>query len=227
MPEVGSCDAEPFARIGNIRNVIDTGTDYSFEFYFDPTVPAIPIEVIEEMAVEFGTSGFGLSNSHWSVKDFDIFEMLYRRMHRVVPAGHAFKIDRLPIKSKQIALMMPFDTKFNSVRDAIVSMAESIGCTCLRADNVWKEDVLIQDVINLIIESKLIICDVTDRNPNVFYEAGIAHALGKKVVLITQNQADVPFDLRHLRFLHYFGNTQGTLDLASTLRCRVEELVNS
>ena len=227
MPEVGSYDAEPFGRVGTIQNVTDTGTEYVFDFYLDQSIPPIPIEQIEEMSQDFGVSGFGLSNSHWSVKDRDIFEMLYRRMIPSLPDGHAFKIERLPVKHRQIALMMPFDVRFNPVRDAIGRLAESISCTCLRADNVWTEDVLIQDIINLIIESKIVICDVTGRNPNVFYEAGIAHALGKKVVLITQSPDDVPFDLKHLRYVTYLGNEQGLEGLITSLRGRVEELVNS
>jgi len=43
----------------------------------------------------------------------------------------------------------------------------------------------------------------------VFYEVGIAHTLGRKVVLITQSAADVPFNLQHLRHIQYLGNSEG------------------
>ncbi len=140
--------------------------------------------------------------------------------------GHVFKINQLPIKRRQIALMMPFNTRFDLVRDAINALAKSIRCKCLRADDVWTEDVLIQDIINLIIESKVVICDATGRNPNVFYEAGIAHALGKRVVLITQSADDIPFDLKHLRYVQYLSNEQGISDLVNKLKTRVTELIN-
>jgi len=48
-----------------------------------------------------------------------------------------------------------------------------------------------------------VIADCTGRNPNVFYEIGLAHASGKPVILITQNSDDVPFDIRHLRYIQY------------------------
>ena len=58
------------------------------------------------------------------------------------------------------------------------------------------------------------IADCTGRNPNVFYEIGIAHTLGRDVILITQNEADVPFDLRHLRYVQYLNNGEGREVLA-------------
>jgi hypothetical protein len=44
---------------------------------------------------------------------------------------------------------------------------------------------------------------MTTKNPNVFYELGLAHALEKPVVLVSSNQDDVPFDLRHIRVILY------------------------
>lgn len=43
----------------------------------------------------------------------------------------------------------------------------------------------------------------TTRNPNVFYELGLAHALKKPVVLVSSNESDVPFDLKHIRVIYY------------------------
>ena len=55
----------------------------------------------------------------------------------------------------------------------------------------------------MICKSSVVVCDLTGKNANVFYEAGIAHSLGKDVILITQSADDVPFDLRHLRYIPY------------------------
>jgi hypothetical protein len=57
--------------------------------------------------------------------------------------------------------------------------------------------------------SRLVVCDFSKRNPNVFYEAGIAHTLGKPVIPIVQNPEDIPFDLRHIRFIKYHDNREG------------------
>jgi len=50
---------------------------------------------------------------------------------------------------------------------------------------------------SLIFRANVVGCDLTGKNPNVSYEAGIAHTLGKQVVPLWQSEADVPFDLRH------------------------------
>jgi hypothetical protein len=51
--------------------------------------------------------------------------------------------------------------------------------------------------------SKVLVAELTTRNPNVFYELGLAHALDKPVVLISSNEDDVPFDLKHIRVIYY------------------------
>jgi nucleoside 2-deoxyribosyltransferase len=54
-----------------------------------------------------------------------------------------------------------------------------------------------------IRRADVVMVDVTKNNPNVFYELGLAHALGKEVIVITQNVAKVPFDIKTLRLLSY------------------------
>lgn len=227
MPEVGSSEAPAEAAVGRITAIRDVGREYEFDFLLDPTIKPIPTEVMEELSAIFGVRGFGLSNSHWSVKPHDLFELLYRYEHGAAATHGAFNISRLPIKQRQVAVMMPFDVAFHPVYASIQRLCGSIGCSCLRGDEIWNEDAIIQDVVNLISESKIIVCDVTNRNANVFYEAGIAHAMGKKVVLITQNDQDVPFDLKHLRYVRYLNNDQGLEGLQSDLRERLWNLVNA
>jgi len=54
-----------------------------------------------------------------------------------------------------------------------------------------------------IRRAKVLVAELTTRNPNVFYELGLAHALRKPVVLVSSNQDDVPFDLQHIRVIYY------------------------
>lgn len=86
---------------------------------------------------------------------------------------------------------------------------------------MWNNHHIMADIIELICTSSVIVCDLTNKNPNVFYEAGIAHTLGKEVILITQSQDDVPFDLRSIRYIHYLGNEQGRNELAQNILNRV------
>ena len=54
-----------------------------------------------------------------------------------------------------------------------------------------------------INSAKVLVAELTTRNPNVFYELGIAHTLRKPVVLVSSNDKDVPFDLHHIRVIYY------------------------
>ena len=74
----------------------------------------------------------------------------------------------------------------------------------MRADNEIFGTGKIMDQIWVGINSaKVLVAELTSRNPNVFYELGLAHALQKPVVLISSNEADVPFDLQHIRVVYY------------------------
>ena len=120
---------------------------------------------------------------------------------------------------------MPFDAAFNAVYESINQAAENVGLRCRRADNIWEHAAIIQDVVSLIDRSRVVICDCTGRNPNVFYEVGIAHTLGRDVILITQSEQDIPFDLRHLRHVRYLNNTEGLSELRESLQGRMQTLL--
>jgi len=70
----------------------------------------------------------------------------------------------------------------------------------------------------------LIIADLTGRNPNVFYEVGIAHTLGKEVIMITQNEEDVPFDLRHLKYILYGFSKRGQEKLIDDIKMTIKSI---
>jgi len=113
--------------------------------------------------------------------------------------------------------MMPFAPQFDGVYQAIKNACGS-DFVAQRADDIWNSSVLMQDVFDLIRSSKIIICDFTSKNPNVFYEAGIAHTLGKIVIPISQSDTDIPSDLMGHRYLKYLNNQQGLDELSDKLK---------
>jgi len=119
---------------------------------------------------------------------------------------------------------MPFHPSFDEVYVKIREVTEAVGLRCRRADDIWENPAIIQDIVSLIDRSRVVICDCTGRNPNVFYEAGIAHTLGRDVILITQSSEDIPFDLRHFRYIQYLNNGEGRAQMATRLTQRLESL---
>lgn len=73
----------------------------------------------------------------------------------------------------------------------------------IRADDTTKTDYIVVDIINKIVHSEILICDLSAKNSNVMYELGIAHAFNKKVILIKDNVTDKVFDVQGLRYYEY------------------------
>jgi hypothetical protein len=87
--------------------------------------------------------------------------------------------------------------------EGILPSVQAAGLRGVHAGQIFDNREIVEDIWELICTARLIVADVTGRNPNVFYELGICHTLGKEVIVITQAAADVPFDIRHRRFIEY------------------------
>ena len=144
--------------------------------------------------------------------------------NHILCSPSVFKIPQYNPEPNLVSLMMPFSNEFDKVRDTIKETAASLSLECKRVDDIWDDSTIIQDIFNLIYKSSIVVCDFTGKNPNVLYETGIAHLLGRKVIIITQNIDDVPSDLKHHRCLKYFPNHEGLRDLENKLRKRMETL---
>ena len=113
--------------------------------------------------------------------------------------------------------MMPFDSEYNDVYAAIRSACRHHDLRAIRVDAIFGPSNVVDDIFKIIVQSKLVISDLTKRNPNVLYETGIAHARNREVVMIVQNEKDIPFDLRHIRFVKYSPNSDGYSKLQTDL----------
>lgn len=86
----------------------------------------------------------------------------------------------------------------NMIRPAV----EELGLQCLRADSIHGLSI-IEDIWTSMNQCAFIIADLTKVNPNVMYEMGIVHTIGKPSILITQDISNKPFDVSHLRQYPY------------------------
>lgn len=118
----------------------------------------------------------------------------------------------------EVFVLMPFSQELKPIyEDHIKPTVEKVGFSVARADNFFGTRSVIAEIWTAINYADLVIADCTGRNPNVFYEIGIAHTLGKETILISQSIDDVPFDLRHLRIIIYEFKPRGTSQLERDL----------
>lgn len=104
-------------------------------------------------------------------------------------------------------VIMPFGDWFDDYyRDLYRPSIIKAGLEPKRSDDLCKPSQIVQDIWECTKKAKVLLADLTGKNPNVFYELGLAHALGKPVVLVTESIEHIPFDLRSLRCIIYEKN---------------------
>lgn len=144
---------------------------------------------------------------------------------KITFAPNVFQLpDNTTIENDLVAVMMPFKTEFSSVHEGIRRACSAAGYRCLRVDDIWEESTVIQDIFNLIFRAHVVVVDFTGKNPNVMYETGIAHTLGKHVVPISQSLSDVPFDMAHHRILTYLPNNEGIETMVYKLTAKLRQV---
>lgn len=222
MPELGQ--GSEAARIGRLLDVkSDVRGSVSFKVRFDEGLLPIPLRSgLWDVRSRLGIADFEFSRTHWALKDADLFEVLLRHHLQDVPKPRVLGVERLePIDPEQVSVMIRFRADFDAVFETIKAVAHELGFKCHRVKDIWENDAIVSDIARLIMRSRVVIADLTDRNANVFYEYGLAHGMGREVIPITQDAAD-NFDVQHLRHVLYENSPAGREKLAAMLRTRLE-----
>lgn len=119
-------------------------------------------------------------------------------------APNHFRTTHFVTDPNLIVVLMPFAPDWSEdVFHIFKSAGQSRGYTVWRADQEFTDDNIMQTIWNKINQAKLVIADCTGRNPNVFYELGICHTIGKPVFICTQRREAIPFDIGGIRSFEY------------------------
>lgn len=114
-------------------------------------------------------------------------------------------------------IIMPFGGWFDKYYLEIYKPAiEEAGFSANRADDLYRPGNIVNDIWSYTKNADVILADLTNKNPNVFYELGLAHAITKPAVLITASMEDVPFDLRSLRVIEFDKNSPNWGEILKT-----------
>lgn len=111
----------------------------------------------------------------------------------------------LQVEDHFITCLMPFHKSFNKEYEIIRTTCRDCGFTCTRSDDKFVPGNILKYTVELILKSEIIIAVIDGRNPNVSYEIGIAHTIGKNVILVADygKSEDIPFNLQSNRFVLY------------------------
>lgn len=87
--------------------------------------------------------------------------------------------------------------------DIIKPAVVAAGMKPVRADETKNTNLIQLDILKKVIESDIAICDMSSKNPNVFYELGVRQAFDKPTVLMIDDETNAPFDVSSLRYVDY------------------------
>lgn len=153
------------------------------------------------------------------------YRFLFQRRFKKMIVNPIFQNRETRVNPNDVFVIMPFTEQWSKdVWEQAISVAvKEMGMNPVRADNLYGPNIM-EDIWTGILQSSMVICDTTNRNPNVFYELGIAHTLGKKIILLTQNVDDIPFDLQAYRHVVYETTMSGGSKLRDDIKKYISEL---
>ena len=97
---------------------------------------------------------------------------------------------------------------------------------CIRADFVTKAGSITKDLLGRLYRSEVVIADLTDLNPNVFYELGVRHALRSGTILIALKGTKLPFDVGDLRVIYYEDRLGGETEAIPKIQEMLKSLLS-
>ena len=202
-------ESRPRARLSRVMNIHSEGPNVHFEYQHLETDEFTSKDVFEGLNLTFGKWERG--RTHWAVKHGDVVAKLLgffaNRSHRERPTF--FKVEEWPLPILgHVAVMMPFKAEFDSVYEAIADACIGLNLDARRVDNLHGPRRIVDDIFATIMQSGVVVSDITGMNPNVLYETGLAHARNRSVVLVTQD-SEFPFDIESYRVVKYLPNGEG------------------
>ncbi|HCT5133759.1 TPA: hypothetical protein OTZ50_003543 [Aeromonas hydrophila] len=107
------------------------------------------------------------------------------------------------VDPKLVFVITPFNEKFNDDFDVISSICQEVGLKCIRGDEEFIKGNVLGHILKQMVKARVVIANINGRNPNVFYELGLAHALEKPTLITSKTAHEIPFDLRTQHLVLY------------------------
>ena len=86
-----------------------------------------------------------------------------------------FRNEKIPIEKNRCFFIMPFSEEFDLIYGEIKESLSRSNYICIRVDEISGSIPIINKILTEILKAQFVIADLTNCNPNVFYELGIAH----------------------------------------------------
>lgn len=201
---------------------LDVGSSHSG--YEDPFLISLPKEVLEKVK---NARHIDVESVSASFVESEVQRMV--RKTSVIQMNPIFGLPAYVVDDQLALVLMPFDPELTKVYNTIIKpTVEEVRLVCRRADDYKTNKAIMQDIWKAICEARVVIADLTDCNPNVMYELGIAHTVGKETIIVYQKgrAKEFPFDLAHIRRIEYEDNAVGGKKLEEDLQSTLLTVLN-
>lgn len=131
------------------------------------------------------------------------------------------------MEEKRVFVLQPFSREFNYAFQLIHAASIAAGVQIRRLDKFAQPGSITEQLYGEIENSDLIICDITNSDPDVMYELGYAHALRKPVVLISQRSEHMPFDVRSVQTLFYETDIGHSTEFVDALEVLIQHAIQN
>jgi len=215
-------------------------------YIYDPNIELTPEQAIDISRFDFGFHDTFLIKFPASLLDQSegnrqkilnaiALTHIESEVQRVIKMSNLIQINPIfgpasySIDKQLVFVLMPFDDELTTIYETIIKpTVESMEMVCRRADDYKTNRAIIQDIWKGICEARLIIADLTNLNPNVMYELGIAHTVGKETIMIYQkNKEEIkfPFDIAHIRRIEYENTATGGKKLERDIKETIKSIL--
>ena len=124
-------------------------------------------------------------------------------------------------------VVMQFGSPYDELFDEVIGpVCRRLDVKAFRASDIYRPSVILQDIIQGLADSEVVVAEITPTNANVFYELGYAHALGKPVILLAEEGTRLPFDLSGYRVIFYKDAIRGKSGLEADLYQHLSNILN-
>lgn len=188
------------------------------------TVDSVDLNETYRLRVEFNSSRITLFEN--DVEQFTVVdETLQVGQWGLITWGTKVKFENVKSSpSKPVCfVVMPFASELDFIYRVIKKTVNACNMECVRSDEIFVSRPVVEDLKVQIAEADLVIVDFTNKNPNVYYEAGFADARKKKWIVLSQSPDDLTFDVKHIRTILYSNKMGADVKLRENLSQAIQE----
>jgi hypothetical protein len=177
--------------------------------YTAPPGPGVPMQQLIAAGIDCGPDTYGPLEMSGAVQNragiYSLSAAVQQVFSTCLVANRRWSAGDMWVDDPSAFVVMPFGEPWSEdvYRNIIESAVKTAGLECVRGDLIVRVGDLSQNIWSALLHAGIIIAECSVANPNVFYEVGLAHALGKVTIILRQRDSAIPADMGGAHYHEY------------------------